>query len=490
MRKKLLFIVMLLISLFSISKYSFASEKEIVPLGIGDNKIDYDHFKEGNSNGKTYFYYDGWCPNPKINMYFFMLGVKASANEHEMKVQFSSDNKLEVTKEITLKSYKDTQFCTWELEFSQYKDYEYFRISYIYDANMVNKPLSYYSNKILLIDEDKQVYYNPYYYKKGYTLLNDYSTKMYLVTTPDKPFDVETYKNHIIYDTSKGKLRVSEDDYTGHETEKGKHTVCYYLDEGMKTNLFYLHITVQDIAVIELKRGVSDHFVILDSDPKWFVDEMKQGQTSALPQSLLENFNITMPSDAHLQLELITHLDLDGDGEDDRYIDFVDLCNRFGNYDVRLNIVDKDEHVLTYVDFYIDVIDHADPEMFGPDIFITLDEKTYSTRSQLLEYIKRMLNYSKIEAKNLTIIKNDYELNAGVEGDYEVVYKYDVDDKTYYGKCNVNVAKGNKNGVSDGVNKINDFDSSTIYISIIIGLVSLIGIYFIVTKAKNRKKNN
>jgi hypothetical protein len=234
--------------------------------------------------------------------------------------------------------------------------------------------------------------------------------------------DLDTIKSYIdvsdnVDDLSYHDLLVTEDMYTD-ATEIGTYPITFKVTDSsgnMTTQTFDVNLT--DSIGPEIK-GTDEIYLYVTDD-------------AITHEEILSYYRIT------------DDIGLDEDSIEiilDQYLQQKEI----GVYQITISASDIASNTTTK-DVYIHVIDNRGPQFnVNADYIITVSPDELKSESDIITWVSLKLKDEGIEAKNLKIDHNEYELRSNTQGQYYVYLNYEVDNQVYQTRVMMDVVDENK----------------------------------------------
>ena len=110
-----------------------------------------------------------------------------------------------------------------------------------------------------------------------------------------------------------------------------------------------------------------------------------------------------------------------------------------GVYKMTMSVADMAGNV-TLKDVYIHVIENRGPQFnVNAEYIITVGPTEIKSETDIITYLSMALKDGGINATNIKVEHNEYELRAQTKGQYYVYLNYEVDDETYQTRVLIDV---------------------------------------------------
>jgi hypothetical protein len=489
---------------------------------IGNNMLDYDHLLFDSTTGT--FSYDVWIKSHSGEKHIFVDSLLASKDVHELIIvavrdyqavdlnnfdpndhyYVHDDNYEAIKDDINVEAFKidpiKTAVCHWNFDPDDYYDelqYDYFTIYSMTDSNFIGKTKEFFRNKIYMIyGYSYMKYTDPYYDDNRRSYNNAKGSQMYYLTTVDHLVDVKDITNQI--GVNKGAtLTLVEDNYTANYKKEGVYTLNYLVKENEYESNFTLYIKnfVKDVPSIISKDDKKEFiYKLSDLNLLYRIPEIGSYKENhdihnlsnfdmIIPE-IYENFSFSFGKTPYtLKLVMLSQVDLDNDGIIDKDPYFASYYNKPGVYDFEWQMYGSTGGssigLVASYKFSIKIIDNYVPNVYLPKHYVFDFQLQNYNNQDLCKRLEEFLANEHIEAKNVSIVYNPAENDSNAIGEYEVIYKYDLDGVTNFATLTL---------------KIEDekTDHTCVIVSITISAILVLSIatYFTIRSVKNRKKDN
>ncbi len=468
MKKRLLIILLVFIFCLCFNLESFAAYSDNLPTSNSSsyNLLNPEYIRK-DDNGVIH--YDGKIKYQDNKKYY--LGIDGVITTDGATVDIENNNHGKTN----LSRLHAVRFCflldftsTGEIKSSETSTSEecFFTFSNLTCNALKDVSLDKLKNSMYVRSEIEGSYYTPYV-DDSYTVLDKSKA---IVTSTDNKLDLNEIGKKIKTNLDCTITLVNDGEYNEKYQTPGTYIVEYKVDAG------YREIT-QSISIYVFKKAQCQ---ITGPSSLWLEASYQFEGFYTFEEWMNSLFTATYGGrEVTLEYGIF-----DPDSSDE--LKFEDIYSKNGSYFLIVFAYYEGKVVDRYQIEMVIEDDEQRIEVYFPEVLLNVTTLSSYNDIELCQELEKTLNVMGLNVDKVTLMSSEYNEDSKA-GEYNIVYSYDIDGKTYINKAIINVEEDN-NAIDDVIQQDSNktLSGANIAIITICSLFSVLVLGFIIVKLKHK----